>query len=82
VQLAGEELGTGCDTSSRDTVPFCVWVAARHLCDYEEAIWTATSEVGDSDTNGAIVGGIVACATGVDGIPLLWREALEPLPPG
>jgi hypothetical protein len=27
-----------------------------------------------------IVGGIVACATGLDGIPLLWREAMEPLP--
>jgi len=27
-----------------------------------------------------IVGGVVACATGPDGIPLLWREATEPLP--
>lgn len=80
VQLAGEELGTGCEISARDTVPFCIWVAARHLDSYEEAVWTATSEVGDSDTNGAIVGGIVACATGQDGIPVLWREAAEPLP--
>jgi ADP-ribosylglycohydrolase len=31
----------------------------------------------DRDTIGAIVGGVVACATGIDGIPLLWREAVE-----
>lgn len=81
VQLAGEQLGTGCDVSAHDTVPFCIWVAARHLDSYETAIWTATSEVGDSDTNGAIVGSIVACATGVAGIPVLWRAATERLPP-
>lgn len=34
----------------------------------------------DRDTVGAIVGGIVACATGVEGIPVLWREATEKLP--
>ncbi|MEO8702361.1 MAG: ADP-ribosylglycohydrolase family protein [Kofleriaceae bacterium] len=80
VELAGEELGTGLDISALDTVPFCVWVAARHLDSFEEAIWAATSWLGDRDTLGAITGGIVACATGVDGIPLLWREATEPLP--
>ena len=80
LQLAAEELGTGCNITSRDTVPFCLWVVARDLQSYEEAVWTVTSEVGDSDTNGAIVGGIVACAAGVDGIPLLWRESTEPLP--
>jgi ADP-ribosylglycohydrolase len=83
IQLAGEELGTGCAISARDTVPFCIWVAARLLRtgEFDEAIWAATSEIGDSDTNGAIVGGIMASATGVAGIPLLWRIATEPLPP-
>jgi ADP-ribosylglycohydrolase len=93
VQLAGEELGTGSNVTSRDTVPFAVWVATRHLDSYEEALWTATAHPGlelasnplslfaiDRDTIGAIVGGIVACATGVDGIPVLWREATEKLP--
>jgi len=92
VQAAGEELGTGSNVTSQDTVPFAVWIAARHLDSYEEALWTATAHPGldlpsnplaifavDRDTVGAIVGGIVACATGVDGIPLLWREATEPL---
>jgi ADP-ribosylglycohydrolase len=90
VVFAGEELGTGANISSRDTVPFAVWVAARHLDSYEDALWTATAQPGlelhggglpvfaiDRDTIGAIVGGIVASATGLDGIPLLWREATE-----
>lgn len=91
VQLAGEQLGTGGRVTSQDTVPFAVWVAVRHIDSYEEAMWTATGHPGlvgdeaaifaiDRDTVGAIVGGIVACATGVDGIPLVWREATERLP--
>ena len=93
VQLAGEELGTGANISSRDTVPFALWVAARHLDSYETALWTATAHPGlehpsnalsmfamDRDTLGAIVGGVVACAVGLAGIPLLWREATERLP--
>lgn len=93
VTFAGEELGTGSNVTSRDTVPFAVWVAARHLDSYEEALWTATAHPGldlgtnalgisgvDRDTVGAIVGGIVACAVGREGIPILWREATENVP--
>lgn len=80
LQLAGEELGTGCEIRARDTVPFAVWVAARYLDSYEEAVWAATTQVGDSDTLGAIVGAIVVCATGEAAIPVLWRAATEPLP--
>src|SRR5262249_21219061 len=35
VQAAGEELGTGSNITSQDTVPFAVWVAARNLDSYE-----------------------------------------------
>jgi ADP-ribosylglycohydrolase len=76
----GGELGTGLDVAAHDTVPFCLWVAARHLDSYEEAVWTATSQHGDRDTTGAIVGGIVVLATGEDQIPVLWRAATEALP--
>jgi ADP-ribosylglycohydrolase len=79
-EAAGEELGTGLDVAAHDTVPFCVWVAARHLDSYEEALWTAASRHGDRDTLAAIVGGIVVLATGVEQIPVLWRAAAEPLP--
>lgn len=93
VQFAGEELGTGSNVTSQDTVPFAVWAAVRHIDSYEEALWTATTHPGldlcsnamaifaiDRDTVGAIVGGIVACATGVEGIPIQWRDASEKLP--
>jgi ADP-ribosylglycohydrolase len=69
VQLAGEELGTGSNVTSQDTVPFSLWVAARHSDSYEEALWTATAHPDldlssnavslfavDRDTVGAIVG--------------------------
>jgi ADP-ribosylglycohydrolase len=76
----GEELGTGLDVAAHDTVPFCLWIAGRHIASYEEAIWAATSQHGDRDTTGAIVGGIVVLATGEDQIPVLWRAATEALP--
>lgn len=76
----GEQLGTGLDVAAHDTVAFCLWVAARHLTSYEDAIWTATSQDGDRDTLGAIVGSIVVLATGVECIPILWRAATEPIP--
>jgi ADP-ribosylglycohydrolase len=76
----GEELGTGLDVAAHDTVPFCLWVAARHLDSYEEALWTATAQHGDRDTMGAIVGGIVVMAADDDAIPVLWRAATELVP--
>jgi ADP-ribosylglycohydrolase len=76
----GAKLGTGRDVAAHDTVPFCVWVAARHLASYEDALWSATSQIGDRDTVGAIVGGIVVMATGEGQIPALWRAAIEPVP--
>ena len=45
-----------------------------------EALWTTLSGLGDRDTTCAIVGGIVACRTGVEGIPAEWLAAREPLP--
>jgi ADP-ribosylglycohydrolase len=93
VEDAGRVLGTGGRVSSPDTVPLAIWIAARHLGSYPDALWAATALRGldldvhrdavfavDRDTVGAIVGGIVVCATGVDGIPTAWRDAIEPLP--
>lgn len=73
-------LGNGSRVSSQDTVPFTLWCAAHNLASYEEALWTTLSGLGDRDTTCAIVGGIVACRTGVEGIPPAWLEAREPLP--
>ena len=76
----GERLGTGLEVAAHDTVPFALWVCARHLDSYEEALWTAAGQRGDRDTLGAIVGGIVVLATGEDAIPERWRAAAEPVP--
>jgi len=63
------ELGNGSRISCQDTVPFCMWAAARHLDDFQAAILTTIRVGGDIDTNCAIVGGIVALAVGSQGIP-------------
>jgi ADP-ribosylglycohydrolase len=80
VAHAAAMLGNGERISCQDTVPFCLWSAAHHLDDYEEALWTTVSALGDRDTTCAIVGGIVVMYTGVEGIPPDWRTAREQLP--
>jgi ADP-ribosylglycohydrolase len=73
------QVGAGLNTLCADTVPFCLWAFARHLGDYPEALWTTVSVPGDRDTNCAIVGGLAAALTGLEGIPPDWLEAREPL---
>lgn len=79
VQAAASVLGNGTMVVSYDTVPFALWCAARHLGNYEEAMWATVSGFGDRDTTCAIVGGIVALAVGRHGIPDAWVKAREPL---
>jgi ADP-ribosylglycohydrolase len=80
VEEAGYELGNGSGVTAQDTVPFTIWVAARQLDDYPEAIRSCVRVGGDIDTTSAIVGGIVAAHTGRAGIPADWLGAREPLP--
>jgi len=75
-----KKLGSGFAVSAQDTVPFCLWCAARHRDDYEEAFWTTVSGLGDQDTTCAIVGGITALSSRKRGIPPAWIRAREPLP--
>lgn len=77
---AAYELGNGARVLAQDTVPFCLWAAARHLGDYERAVRDCVAVGGDIDTTAAITGGIVAAHTGAEGVPGAWREAREPLP--
>ncbi len=78
VERAVSVLGSGAKISAYDTVPFCIWVAAHRMHDYEEALWTTISGWNDGDTTCAIVGGIVAIPSG--GPPEHWRSRREPLP--
>jgi ADP-ribosylglycohydrolase len=79
VEAAGL-LGTGQNVSCMDTVPFCLWAAARHCDSYVEALWTTVAGLGDRDTTCAIVGGIVALSAGPGSIPAAWLSAREALP--
>jgi ADP-ribosylglycohydrolase len=82
ILTAAQDLGSGRRVTAEDTVPFCLWCAARHIDSYEDALWAVVSVRGDIDTNCAIVGGIVACATDPASIPAAWRASREPLPLG
>ena len=79
-RTASASLGNGREVSCPDTVPFALWVAARHLDDFRGAFWAAAVVGGDVDTNCAIVGGIVAARTGSGGIPAEWLARCEALP--
>jgi ADP-ribosylglycohydrolase len=80
VEAAAATLGNGSRVTAQDTVPFTLWVAAHHLDNYEEALWTTVSALGDRDTTCAIVGGIVALSAGAQSIPESWIQAREPIP--
>jgi ADP-ribosylglycohydrolase len=79
VAKAASVLGNGSMVSSQDTVPLALWCAARHLDDFETAMWETGGALGDRDTTCAMVGGIVALRVGHDGIPREWRDARESL---
>ena len=79
VETAVGRLGNGSRISSQDTVPYCLWCIAKHLRDYEAALWTTVSGLGDRDTTCAIVGGVVAVASDEPKIPKEWIERREPL---
>ncbi|GAB2933586.1 ADP-ribosylglycohydrolase family protein [Nonomuraea fastidiosa] len=77
--LAAGALGNGRQVAAHDTVPFTLWVAARHRDDFETAMWTTAVAGGDVDTTCAIVGGIVAAGPQAH-LPRQWRVRCEPLP--
>lgn len=79
VQTAVAVLGNGLKVTAPDTVPFALWCAARHIDNYEDALWATVSGLGDRDTTCAIVGGIVALAVGPEGIPQEWLTSRETL---
>jgi len=78
-RAAASVLGSGTQVIASDTVPFCLWCAARHANNFTEALWTTVSGLGDRDTTCAIVGGIVAAGAGREAIPADWLQAREAL---
>jgi ADP-ribosylglycohydrolase len=80
IEHAVAALGNGSCVTAQDTVPLVLWCAARHPTDYAEALWLTVSALGDRDTTCAMVGGIVACRAGRQGLPEHWLARREPLP--
>lgn len=74
---AAQVLGNGSGVTAPDTVPLCLWVAARRSNDFEEALWETVAALGDRDTTCAIVGGLVALSASSAGIPSAWLRARE-----
>src|SRR5262249_767720 len=54
ITTAAKTLGNGAGVTAPDTVPLCLWVAARHSNDFVEALWTTVAALGDRDTTCAI----------------------------
>jgi ADP-ribosylglycohydrolase len=77
--VAAARLGSGARVLSQDTVPFCLWCAARSGVDFEDAFWTTVAGLGDRDTTCAIVCGIIAAQPLVT-VPAAWLALREPLP--
>ena len=67
---------------TEDTVPLALWCALMTLHDYEQALWKIFDALelpeSDSDTLGAIVGGIVGLSAH-NTVPTHWRKRSEPL---
>lgn len=76
---AARMLGNGSEVLASDTVAFCLWCASRHPDDFETALWSTVSGLGDMDTTCAIVGSLVVLSAGLEGIPHSWLQAREPL---
>lgn len=72
-------LGNGSTMLAQDTVPLALWLAARHLDHYENALREALSAGGDRDTNCAIVGSVVVLSSGYRSIPTQWLNSREPI---
>ena len=76
---AAATLGSGQRILAQDTVPYCIWIIARHSQNFTEAMWSTLEGLGDRDTTCAIVGSVVALRVGPNGIMRDWVDAREPL---
>lgn len=77
---AAAVLGNGYDVLAQHTAPLAVWLAARHLDAYADAVRSAILGGGDIDTVAAMVGGVVGGRVGLDGLPASWLRVREPVP--
>lgn len=77
---AGLNLGHGVSGYVLHCVPVIIHAWLRFPNDYASAVRSVIRCGGDTDTNAAIVGGIVGARVGVEGIPEAWRTGLAEWP--
>jgi ADP-ribosylglycohydrolase len=73
-------LGRGVSGYVLHSVPVVIQAWLRFPDDYTSAVRSVIRCGGDTDTNAAIVGGIVGARVGVEGIPEAWRTGLAEWP--
>ncbi len=62
------------------TVPAVLHVWLRHPDDFRQALSNILACGGDTDTTGAILGGIIGARVGVEGIPREWIDGIVEFP--
>lgn len=73
-------LGGGVTGYAFHTVPVALFAWLRHPGDFAAALTSALACGGDTDTVGAIVGGIAGAALGADAIPAQWKYRIRDFP--
>jgi len=73
-------LGKGVSGYAHHSVPVALHAWLSHPRDFRSAVTAVIRCGGDTDTTGAIVGGIVGGAVGKDGIPGEWLSGLAEWP--
>lgn len=77
---AAHRLGNGSRVRALDTVPFALWVVAKHLRgSLASALWAAVAPGGDMDTVAAIVGGVLGSGA-AGAVAPEWAGRTEALP--
>ncbi len=60
-----------------ESLPFSIYAFLSHPESFEESLFCAITNGGDSDTLGAMTGAISVAYLGIDGIPEEWQEKVE-----
>lgn len=82
VQIFADELGLqqGVSGYINHTVPVVLYAWLRHPNDYRQAVESVVALGGDTDTTGAIVGGLMGATLGDTAIPIEWIDGIAEWP--
>lgn len=77
-----QQIGARCGVSgyALQSVPVAIYAALRNQSNFASALTEVIECGGDTDTTGAITGGLVGARVGIAGIPEPWREGIADFP--